>query len=347
MKKHTNLIQTDWRNYNALGKSAEEIKKSSEPAKFEKITSSSTPAWSGGNGKLSLSCKVLDSGSKMFPGLGKFHNNPLNINKKFKSNIKSKLALKVNSTQYDEMIEKTHSKVSLKKLHDFSTHYSMSGINRNPCEGNRFSLQGAKNRRLSIELSRVISKLAEEHIGTNIEGEDFWDCDRLAMRQITKESIFNCRMSREKHNIIMMLDSSPSCSNYANFYSDIITQCVKYGDIELYDAPNARLVNFYDSRKKSFIEFLTEEDILNNVHRWSLFKNRTIIFFGDLDGLRVIMNSTLHNKIYYFLTEDKYYFDDELKYIFEDNIPCNTKNLRVFSEIRNIKSFMAACKKLK
>ena len=347
MKKHTNLIQTDWRNYNALGKSAEEIKKSSEPAKFEKMTSLTTPVWSGGNGKLSLSCKVLDSGSKMFPGLSKFRNNPSSVNKKFKSNINSKFALKVNSTQYDELVDKTHDKVSIMKLQDFHTHYAMSGINRNPCEGNRFSLNGAKNRRLSVELSRVISKLAEEHIGANTEGEDFWDCDRLAMRQITKESIFNCRMSREKHNIIMMLDSSPSCSNYANFYSDIVTQCVKYGDIELYDAPNARLANFYDSRKKSFVEFLTEEDILNNVHRWSLFNNRTIIFFGDLDGLRVVMNSTLHNKIYYFLTENKNCFDDELYYIFEDKIQCNTKNLRVFYKIRDIKSFMAACKKLK
>ena len=153
-------------------------------------------------------------------------------------------------------------------------------------------------------------------------------------------------MSREKHNIIIILDSSPSCSDYANFYSSIASQCVKYGDIELYDAPNARLVHYYKSREKAFVKFLTKDDIINNVHKWSMFKNRTIIFFGDFDGFEIAINGTANNKVYYFLTGKKDDFDYEMRNCYGGN-SCNTRNLKVYYNITNIKSFMAACKKLK
>ena len=134
-------------------------------------------------------------------------------------------------------------------------------------------------------------------------------------------------MSREKHNIIIILDSSPSCSRYANFYGKIASQCVQYGDVELYDGPNARLVHIYKPREKSFVTFLTAEDIFNNVHEWSLFKNRTIIFFGDSDGLYTVLKNTVHNKVYYFYTHDEDSFQYDLKDHVDYGYDCNTKNL--------------------
>jgi hypothetical protein len=231
-----------------------------------------------------------------------------------------------------------------RKIDQFDEDVNMSRINMYPALPGKYTLEGARNRRLAVELSRVISKLAEDHVGAALEGDEFWDCDRLSMRKLNRESIYKCRMTREKHNIIIMLDSSPSCDEYSNFYSDIASQCVQFGDIELYDAPNARIVHMYSNRKKAFVEFFTIEDILKDVHMWSLFKNRTIVFFGDFDGLHIVLGGTINNKVYYFCTQDT----DDIQWYLKDNTkPCNYRNLEIIPNITSVESFMKACKKLK
>ena len=339
MKKHTNLIKADWRNY-TLGLETElrttEVKSNTPP---------NSPTISANTNKSSVPHVKNNSGGQPLPGLGNLRNNPANINRKFNSNTK-------NNNAFDPYNNKLLKNGNLNrsqenKLENFQQDHDMSRINKNPAPAGKLSLKDVRDRRLGVELSRTISKLAEDNIGAYTEGDDFWDCDRLAMRQITKESIFNCKMSREKHNIIIILDSSPSCSRYANFYGKIASQCVQYGDVELYDGPNARLVHIYKPREKSFVTFLTAEDIFNNVHEWSLFKNRTIIFFGDSDGLYTVLKNTVHNKVYYFYTSN----EDDFRYGLEDYVEegrdCNTKNLKPIYNIKDVDSFMKACKKLK
>jgi len=287
-----------------------------------------------------------NSGGKPLPGLGNLRNNPAKINRKFNSNTNAfdprNSKLLQNGKARSKLTEPQKN-----KLEDFKQDHEMSRINKNPAPAGKLSLKDVRDRRLGVELSRTISKLAEDNIGAYTEGDDYWDCDRLAMRQITKESIFNCKMSREKHNIIIILDSSPSCSRYANFYGKIASQCVQYGDVELYDGPNARLVHIYKPREKSFVKFLTAEDVFNNVHEWSLFKNRTIIFFGDSDGFHIALRNTVHNKVYYFYTSD----ENDFQYALQDHTDyggdCNTKNLKPIYNIKDVDSFMKACKKLK
>ena len=341
MKKHTNLIKTDWRNYTS-GLETELLCKT----EVKTTTLPNSPPISANTNKSSVPHVKNNSGGQPLPGLGNLRNNPANINRKFNNNTKNNNALDPYGDINKLLRNGKLSGSQENKLENFQSDHDMSRINKNPAPAGKLSLKDVRDRRLGVELSRIISKLAEDNIGANTEGEDFWDCDRLAMRQITRESIFNCRMSREKHNIIIILDSSPSCSDYANFYSSIASQCVKYGDIELYDAPNARLVHYYKSREKAFVKFLTEDDIINSVHKWSMFKNRTIIFFGDLDGFEIAINGTANNKVYYFSTGKKDDFESEMMYCYDGN-SYNTRNLKVFYNITNIKSFMAACKKLK
>ena len=340
MKKHTNLIKADWRSYTSgLGNklASTEVKTTTLP---------NSPSISANTNKSSVPHVKNNSGGKPLPGLGNLRNNPAKINRKFNSNTNAfdprNSKLLQNGKERANLTEPQKN-----KLEDFKQDHEMSRINKNPAPAGKLSLKDVRDRRLGVELSRTISKLAEDNIGAYTEGDDYWDCDRLAMRQITKESIFNCKMSREKHNIIIILDSSPSCSRYANFYGKIASQCVQYGDVELYDGPNARLVHIYKPREKSFVKFLTAEDVFNNVHEWSLFKNRTIIFFGDSDGFHIALRNTVHNKVYYFYTSD----ENDFQYALQDHTDyggdCNTKNLKPIYNIKDVDSFMKACKKLK
>ena len=344
MKKHTNLIKTDWRNYTS---GLESELRTPEVNAYTAYTPPNSQSISENPNKSSVPHVKNNPGGKSLPGLGNLRNNPANINRKFNNNTKNNNAFDpygdINKLLRNGKLNRSQEN----KLENFQSDHDMSRINKNPAPAGKLSLKDVRDRRLGIELARTISKLAEDNIGAYTEGDDFWDCDRLAMRQITKESIFNCKMSREKHNIIIILDSSPSCSRYANFYGKIASQCVQYGDVELYDGPNARLVHIYKPREKTFVTFLTAEDIFNNVHEWSLFKNRTIIFFGDSDGFELVLKSTLHNKIYYFYTGCQDDFEYFLKDYAYGGIACNTKNLKPIFNIDNVDSFMKACKKLK
>ena len=345
MKKHTNPLQTKWRNFTSPGKKVENTK---VDAPQPKVKLHNTPyAVSESPVKINVPQKANNSGGLKLPGLSKFHNNSKNITKRFDGNIKINKAdidmLYNPDREYDMMMD-VMSRKNRRKIENFHEDVNMSRINMNPALPGKYTLEGARNRRLAVELSRVISKLAEDHVGAALEGDEFWDCDRLSMRKLNRESIYKCRMSREKHNIIIMLDSSPSCDEYSNFYSDIASQCVQFGDIELYDAPNARIVHMYNSRKKAFVKFLTMEDIFRDVHMWSLFKNRTIVFFGDFDGLHIVLGGTINNKVYYFCTQDT----DDIQWYLKDNTkPCNYRNLEIIPNITSVESFMKACKKLK
>ena len=342
MKKHTNLIKTDWRNYTSGLES--ELRTETE---VKTTTLPNSPPIRANTNKSSAPHVKNNSGGKPLPGLGNLRNNPANINRKFNNNTKNNNALDPYKDINKLLRRGELSGSQENKLENFQSDHDMSRINKNPAPAGKLSLKDVRNRRLGVELARTISKLAEDNIGAYTEGDDYWDCDRLAMRQITKESIFNCKMSREKHNIIIILDSSPSCSRYANFYGKISSQCVQYGDVELYDGPNARLVHIYKPREKCFVTFLTAEDIFNNVHEWSLFKNRTIIFFGDSDGFHTVLKNTVHNKVYYFYTQSEESFRYDLNDYVEYGGNCNTKNLKPIYNIKDVDSFMKACKKLK
>ena len=345
MKKHTNPLQTKWRNFTTPGYPWETTK---VDAPQPKVKSRNKPyALSESPVKINVPYKANNSGGLKLPGLSKFHNNSKNITKRFNSNTKINkdgVNLLYNQNNERDMMIDVMKHSQRRKIERFDEDVEMSRINMYPALPGKYTLEGARNRRLSVELSRVISKLAEDHVGAAVEGDEFWDCDRLSMRKLNRESIYKCRMTREKHNIIIMLDSSPSCSEYSNFYSDIASQCVQFGDIELYDAPNARIVHMYNSRKKAFVEFLTMEDIFRDVHMWSLFKNRTIVFFGDFDGLHIVLGGTINNKVYYYCTQGT----DDIQWYLKDNTqPCNYRNLEVIPNITSVESFMKACKKLK
>ena len=348
MKKDTNPLKTNWRKFKTefgsvkapqkVNSASSDTIKLNKPQKLDNVSSRANK--SGGIKPLGLS-KYLNSPKNV---IEKFNKNSENISKEQKLMYK-------NTENWDEFSEMYNllNEVEKEKFNDWSSARDYSKIQKRPSVPCKLSLDGVKNRRLGANLSRTLSKIAQDKIGADIEGDDFWDTARLTMRQFNKESIFNCRNSRETQNIIILLDSSPSCSRQSNFYSKIASQCVQYGDIELYDAPNGRLVHIYSHKNKEFSKFITMQDVMNNVHQWSLFKNRTILFFGDFDGWQTIMKGTANNKVYYFCNEDEYTCKDELRYFkkYPHSIPYNLNNLELIPNIYNVSKFMEACKKIK
>ena len=146
----------------------------------------------------------------------------------------------------------------------------------------------SRNRRYGTDFANLIGKLAEDNSGVDVEGDDFWDERLLTERVVTKYSVNKCKKDRTKERIVLMLDTSPSCKRVASFYGLIAQLAAKYDDIELYDAPNGRIVHKYCRRTKDFIPIWNEEDIYNRAYEWKYLKNRTVLLFSDSDCIPVI-----------------------------------------------------------
>ena len=160
--------------------------------------------------------------------------------------------------------------------------------------------KGLRARRLSTALATVVAKLAEDQNCEPIPGDDEWNVEDIMMRSISKRPITACRQSRERSNIVLLLDSSPSCEDQAGFYSSLAIGAVGMNILDVYDAPNGRVIRKFNYKIKRFEEFLSKDEIHAGITGWDYIKNRTIIFFGDYDGYSVIGNNSKFNKIYWF-----------------------------------------------
>ena len=346
MKKHSShkTLNFGWRDF-----SSPEIKSeinSAEVISCKKKT----------NTKITPISNVVKnkSGGIKLPGLSKFHNNISKIAKKFSNNNKSSFRSveAVYSGAYSLAGLDMQNRDVANKVHKFDEAYGMSRINMNPAMPGKYDLKSVRDRRIAANFARVMSKIAEDNVGGEIEGDDFWDVNRIMSRKISKESILKCRMSREKRRIVSLLDSSPSCSDYSNFYSKMAVVAAEYGDVEMYDAPNGHIVHRWSLRKKRFERFLTPQDILAGVSQWSLFRNRVVVIFSDYDAAGISLKNTIHNKVYYFCTE--YGADHATSHIYntarritKNMSSVNTKNLVVYSGITNTRQFAKTAKKMK
>ena len=169
----------------------------------------------------------------------------------------------------------------------------------------------SKDKRLANTLAIMVSKLAEERSGDVIIGEDEWDLQELMMRSVTKRNIYSCMQSRERENIVLVLDSSPSCQSTSELYAKIALLSVKIGCLDIYLAPNAYVTHkmnnksyeyepiFDLSKDSSFI--ICGMDSLHN-----FFKNRVILYFGDWDGEDMIAKASQTNELHWFNKEYTY-----------------------------------------
>ena len=166
----------------------------------------------------------------------------------------------------------------------------------------------SKDKRLANTLSIMVSKLAEERSGDVIIGEDEWDLQELMMRSITKRNIYSCMQSRERENIVMVLDSSPSCQSTSELYAKIAMLSVKIGCLDIYLAPNAYVTHKMNNKSYKYepIFDLSKDSSfivcgMDELHNF--FKNRVILYFGDWDGEYMIAKASQTNEIHWFNKE--------------------------------------------
>ena len=342
--KNDTIINSSWRNFN----SPEDVN-----AKIGVRTSlSNSPnASSNSNGntkpiKPSVSSERI-KGANMPPNASKFHNNQKLIDTKFKQQSKSMsleqkaMYQSASNSEWQKMEEILSSK-DINKVHRFISQVEMAR-NLNPSRGRKFKIDKTGTRRLSSDFARIVSKIAEDNSGNIIDGNDNWDMDKLVYRAVDNRSILNCKSSRELESILLMLDSSPSCESYAKLYSELASVATLYDDVDMYNAPNARITHRYDSKKREFTKCMRLNDLKNDAPRWAYFKNRVVMFFGDFDGKSIVLENTFRNKVYWFCTEG----NNDIQYELRHSKGYNKDNLIIFPRIRNSKDFIKAMKKIR
>lgn len=283
------------------------------------------------------------------PNALKFHHNQKLIDSKFtkQSNActSKQKALYSNELSYkdEEAMRKILSDKEIDSMWSFRSSVDMAK-NLNPARAQKFDLDISGNRRMSTDFARIISKIAEDNSGNIVDGHEMWDINKLMYRRIDNRSIVNCKSKRELESIVLLLDSSPSCSRFALLYSELAVMASKFDDVDMYNAPNARITHRYDSKKNEFLMCMNMDDVLNKAHEWKYFKNRVIVFFGDFDGIRVVLNNTDKNKVYWFCTESNRKINYELSHFSKS---FKAHNLTIFENITNRQNFIKAMKKMK
>ena len=161
-----------------------------------------------------------------------------------------------------------------------------------------FGLEGRYLRALAARFARMVSKVAEDSADMPTQGDDEWDLEELRTRRFTGRLVSQCRMTREKRKVAVVLDTSPSCEHQARLFGSVAQVAEALGDCELYDAPNFAIV----ARK------LNEAwETLPELEREWQFQRRVVLAFGDFDGIdRICKASQVRgNKIYWFSCEER------------------------------------------
>ena len=103
----------------------------------------------------------------------------------------------------------------------------------------------------------------------------------------------------------------------------------------MYDAPNARLVKEYDMHKNKFVSIPSEVGAV--MSKWQLFKNRTIIFFGDYDGTRIVAEASKCNSVYWLNPDLERYRSRHADKVFKGKLFTCTSEKDFMRLVRKIK----------
>lgn len=161
-----------------------------------------------------------------------------------------------------------------------------------------FSLEGHYLRNLATRFARMVSKVAEDSADLPLAGDDEWDFAELLRRRFTGRMVHQCRMTRERRKVAVVLDTSPSCEQQARLFGAIALIAEELGDCEIFDAPN-----FLIMAHKTGADWV---NLPEEQRQWN-FQGRVVLAFGDFDGIdQISLASTVRgNKIYWFCCEER------------------------------------------
>ena len=161
-----------------------------------------------------------------------------------------------------------------------------------------FELEGRYIRVLASRFARMVSKVAEDSADMPVQGDEEWDMAELLQRRFTGRMVSQCRMTREKRKVAVVLDTSPSCEHQARLFASVARVAEELGDCDLYDAPNFSITARHTG--SGWVTLPDEEQ------EWQ-FQKRVVLAFGDFDGIDRIAKASRErgNRIYWFSCEER------------------------------------------
>jgi len=354
LKERTTQIKSRWRKFKSPSDGKGLRNTPTHTVVNEIVPQASKKIVLKGNAKTAL-------GRFNLPSAAKYRNNQSIVTNKFNSqsgiSFKNQTdilystgdytKLRYSSTNEHHDFMKTLTYKEQRAWSDFNEYRDFSKITLKPAMSLGFKLDTRGDRRIATEFARVISKIAEDNSGSLVEGNSIWDMNKILYRKLDNRNIIHCKGDKDKQSVILMLDSSPSCSKYVGFYSEMAVIAGVFNDVDMYDTPNGRLVHRWNAREREFERFLTVADICNKVHEWTLFNNRVILYFGDFDGIIMVLKNSYNNKIFYFGTEDEDYFKYTVRDYENADFNYNLNNLVYFPKILDRQTFINAMKTIR
>jgi hypothetical protein len=288
-----NKIERDWRNWNGKKDSSQQANKSG-------LNTHSSSADGDGGGvtpsPVAINMKLQSKSSRLYaPSGGKVNTGTSNIKTKYNFENALRMFNKGIDTKYATSDARKYRKF-LSWSNDSSRRYR---VNDKTIEKSfELNMKILQKRRLANSLAVVVAKIAEDRAGEPVVGDDYWSVPELLNRVVSKQQLSSCKETREKEKIIIILDTSPSCSEQSAFFMDVAKSSCDLNDLEMYDAPNGFIVKEYSNKLKEFVPI--DRDVSRVFSEWHMFSGRTIIFFGDFDGHRIINKVAGDNNIYWF-----------------------------------------------
>lgn len=161
---------------------------------------------------------------------------------------------------------------------------------------NTFSMQKVINlQKIKNLFFRTLSRLAEDLTSDPMDGDEEWNMQTLMRRSIDKRPLFSCRQEREKEKIVVAIDTSGSCLNWEPFFTSIAELVTEFDLCEILLAPNAEIIAEWNRKTKQY-DYSAKKQ----------YRNRTILFFGDFDGSRIMCETSKENRVFWFSNETRY-----------------------------------------
>lgn len=190
------------------------------------------------------------------------------------------------------------------------------------------------DREIKRYVELVFSKLADDISNQEIDGDEYWDVRELMTRSITKRNILKCKTDFKKESIYLILDTSPSCEPFSKFLSQIFKASLRQNDVRVFFAPNGHIVSEYTKKGVVMLDDKLMNYSKNGMYGLWNFTGKKVVFFGDLDGVNILTQSSKMNKVMWFFLGGK-----------TDRIPKEYKGKS--SSCKNAIEFIKAVKKLR
>ncbi|GIV25779.1 MAG: hypothetical protein KatS3mg026_1471 [Bacteroidia bacterium] len=159
----------------------------------------------------------------------------------------------------------------------------------------------AEWRTLQNTLTQLIDLLAEDLTGPPIPGDLCYHPEALAVRKIDKRPLSRCRYDRARDTLLFVLDTSDSCREYSAFLQKVAYAALRLGSVELWEAPNGRIVGYWTWDRHSQAPAFYEQ----NHQHWP-WRGRVLVFLGDYDGADLLIEASRHNQVWWLCNEERH-----------------------------------------